>query len=220
MKKVFFALAIAGLLIPRAIIAGGGRFEFSGSEGKVLPGGIEVTVRIHKEAEGEISPFEKAELRVENPRSGDRCDTTGGATDVNGYLRGGCYATEPGTVKIYVHSNDRGDNSGFHTLTFNANPTSAPSPTSSISPTSKFLKISPTPEEEETPTPEPTEEITPSPTPQASGGLANNRPFMGLLLIVIIIAIGGGIYYWKQKKTTIRKISTEHEREPEPRTFE
>ncbi len=228
--RVVSLLFIFTLFFTVNILAGGGRFDISTPDNPSTVGdGIEVNVKISTpDSNGSTpSPNEKAAIVIKNPRSGDKCDTQGeqgGKTDSQGVLHGNCYATTAGTYNIYVHSNDKGDDSSEFVLTFNASSTPTVTPASSTTPTGTISTTpSPTPkfdessstsyrdnldedELDETPTPELT------PTEDDNQDESSGNP-LGLFIGGLVLAGlgGGGFWYWKkgQKKGIPKLTETE-----------
>ncbi len=146
MKKLILIIILAlVILTPHRTSAGGGRFSITtiGDGDATVGGGIEVRARVTMPNDPDtLSIGEHAEYRILNPRSGDRCDTTDGFTDVNGYLHGNCTASTEGNYVIYVHSNDKGDDSSQYILYFYPPPTPTATPTTIPTVTSKPLPTS------------------------------------------------------------------------------
>ncbi len=94
-------------------------------EGAGIP--IEITLLEGTHSNASPSVGEKAEVIIENPREGDECITDPAPSDANGIVRATCYATKPGSVKVFGQSKDRGDSSDTKTMSFeDAVPTKEP----------------------------------------------------------------------------------------------
>jgi hypothetical protein len=157
-RKTYFKLLapifviLLGTALP--VFAGGGRFHLQSysSPGFIGTNGIYIQAWVTNKDQGTRSIGENAEFRIQNPRSGDRCETTNKLTNENGILFGICYASEVGQIMVYVHSNDKNDESIPYLLYFQANPTpttakvqpSVESLTTQPKPTEKNYNITPT----------------------------------------------------------------------------
>lgn len=151
LSKIFLIILILFSTYTITTFAGGGRFSISAPEGSGWTTTY-INVNAYVTYNDTASVGEKVEFRIRNPRSGDRCETYGNGTSGAGWVGGTCYATQAGTVTIYVYSLDKGDESSNYLIYFYE-----PSPTPTQKPTA-------TPTQIPTSTPKPTNTITPSPT--------------------------------------------------------
>lgn len=180
----------------------------TGSATGTTGGSIGVKVLMRTSIGGSVAVGEHAKFVVKSPRDGDRCDTNPTPSDSSGYVYGACYATQAGTLTIYVNSLDNGDNSNDAIITFisGPTPTNTPATTSTPTPTTS-LKTTTTPTKEPTPTEEVEEEETPTPTPEVktAGFFSNPISIIGLLIVLIFLGAGGFIL-WKEKKFPFNKF--------------
>lgn len=148
MVKRLFAICIvyiAFFIAAFPMYAGGGRFRLDSpdSPGFVGTTGLHIQAGITNDTQNSMSVGEKAEFRIQNPRAGDRCDTTTNVTTNFGQIFGVCYVDHAGQILVYVHSFDRNEDSSPYVLYFYDKPTSIP--TTGVYPTSPpQLEHSPT----------------------------------------------------------------------------
>lgn len=131
-------LVLIFLFISTRSFAGGGRFSISAPDGSGWTTTY-VNVNVYVTYNETASVGEKVEFRIRNPRSGDRCETYGNGASGAGWVGGTCYATQAGTVTIYVYSLDKGDESSNYLIYFyepSPTPTQKPTATPTITPTS------------------------------------------------------------------------------------
>jgi hypothetical protein len=133
---IVFLLALLLLFTPKNVFADRITVSILPTTAHVGESGIEVTAKMLQSTdEGALSSTgERATIKIRNARDGDRCDTKAGGSDPSGNLHGTCYATQTGTMIVYIHSEDRGDDSSDTTLTFDAAP-AAPPATATPAPT-------------------------------------------------------------------------------------
>jgi hypothetical protein len=115
-----------GVISP--VFAGGGRYnlESYSSPGYTGASGVYIQAWITNQNQSSMSVGEKAEFRIQNPRVGDRCETTTAITTQNGQIFGVCFASQVGQMLVYVHSFDKNEDSSPVVLYFNNKPTPTP----------------------------------------------------------------------------------------------
>lgn len=149
MKRTYFGLIISGVLLTalNVVLAGGGRIDIQNNTGDGVTGshGIYLQAWVRTPDRTRVSSGEKGEFRIKSPRLGDNCTTTRSITDENGLLLGQCFATEPGTISIYVYLPQKDESSSEYLLHF-YKPVATPTPTITRTPT-------PSPRPPQTPTP-------------------------------------------------------------------
>lgn len=167
---MFRLFLVAALIVwfSGPVAAGGGRFRLytvNNSQGYYYVGRdvfVNAQVFVTGDSTQHFSSGERVVFYVDNPRSGDVCVTQSEKTSDLGVITASCSAQTPGTISVYVHSLDRGDDSSRIVLYFYPMPTNTPAPTlvPTLVPTS-----TPAPLPTMIPTTLPTRQ-TPSPTQQ------------------------------------------------------
>jgi hypothetical protein len=197
MKIVLFLLS---LLLPFSVFAGGGRIEIENFNGTGLTGssGLYIQARIYSQDHSRTIAGEKAAFQIQNPRSGDRCITSNEISSEYGQIFGQCFAEEPGTITVYVHSSTNGDNSSvylLHFITLSTQSTRQPTRQPTQIPSSVIQKkptifISPTPTKQielpiitSTPTLSPS--VTQSPTLNNEKGIESDKSMFVRLIKII-----------------------------------
>lgn len=242
-KLLLIIVSALILLVPYKASAGGGRFDISTIDNDwygTTGSGVELRARVTMPNDSStLSIGEHAEYRIINPRAGDKCDTTDGFTDVNGYLHGNCSATTEGNYLVYIHSNDKGDDSSQVILYFYPPPTPTitpkPIPTATPKPISMTIPkptTTPTINNTVTPTKRPTPMIQsansniPQPTPeviaqQDSAALPSNYFIIlisAILVTLLLVVTGILIMHMRRKRLSSKNMQLSPDNEA-PRNF-
>ncbi len=196
--------------------AAAGRFVTDGGgTGTAGSTAVNFTITVYVDGTGNtvVSANENVEIRIRNARPGDSCGASSPKTDSSGKLYDNCTATSAGTLTIYAHSNDKGDDGSDFLIYFNnaaptntpiptvvtqapsATPTPSPSPT--LRPTIKVVTEEESPTE--SPTPEPTEKPTPTPTPETGSFFSNPVNVIGFFIALGVLGVGG-YFLWEAEK--------------------
>lgn len=163
MKKsfaFFVTLIFLGFALLKSVHAGGGRvliYNVSQGVAGTTPSYFSAQVFKYDTMSSDFSQGERFEVRIENPRSGDKCHLNAERTSDIGMLTGTCEATTPGSYLMYLYSLDLENESSRHYVYFD----NAPSPT----PKATILPVK-TPLPMKSPSPTPT--LTPKASPSSS----------------------------------------------------
>ncbi len=212
-KKITFIIGLFGFLFVflNPIYAGAGRIEIENLNEVGYSGqsGMYIQARIYNDSHANTVAGEKAEFQVKNPRPGDRCITTNTTANEYGQIFGQCFAEQPGTITIYVHSLDQGDDSSEYLLTF-----VTPKPTT----IQNKIIMQPTTNSLPTPSVIPPTTFTPlslSPTPTSSlliQGLTNKKSQVLLLIVILVLGLLSVLYVGKYNNRNWYRLLAEAKR--------
>lgn len=206
---VFFASFF--FVFVSSVYAGGGRIVIENMNGAGVTGniGLPIGARLYNDAEHTSTVTgEKAEFRIINPRAGDKCTTRSTTVNEYGQIFGECFKEEPGTITIYVHSLDRGDDSSQYLLTFyqlRATPTPTSEPTRVVSTPTM------TPEKETVISVSPESTIsTPSATSRDDSSDATKKP--EIVAAMLAVGVVGALYYRKEIMKFLKRMLKQSKR--------
>lgn len=94
---VFSVLVVTG---PQRVFAGGGRIDFSSSDGAVNGSPASVKVVVFQQGTTQFSVGEQGTFSFQNPQSGQSCSTPNNTTNTNGEIAGSCTSSIAGEFTI------------------------------------------------------------------------------------------------------------------------
>lgn len=156
-------IIVAYVFLPSSLYAGGGRvLIYNVSQGVAGTTQSYFTAQVFKNdsMSADFSQGERFEVRIDNPRNGDKCYLNNERTNEIGMLTGQCEATTPGEYLMYLYSLDLENESSRHYVYFSPKPT----PKATLVP-KKSPIATPSPKPIHTPVLSPSPSTTSSPSP-------------------------------------------------------
>ena len=163
-KNITFFIAIISMFLSASpVYAGGGPFKTNPDSGYHDVGSeVNVEVVFLENDNSTPRPNNNVDIRVENPKDGDKCYMTSPITNNEGKAYGKCTSSSPGTIIVYPYwaeGSTRGSGAIIYFVAPTPTPTPLPTPTTSTTSYPKQTTAS---------TPSPLATINPTPTPTLS----------------------------------------------------